>query len=117
MSDRQDTDKRRKLMAHMDDKKAASGAPNFKMLTPCGGLPTGNYPEDKLVEYVPRDPAVLAELPEVKAMIAAAVRDALERAASVARNACLVDPDGGNPTEDERFMCEEAYRRIRTMIP
>jgi hypothetical protein len=114
-------------------------------------------------EYVIRDPAVMAELPEVNAMIAAAVRgaeqcvqrarfgeadtdfrciahnilalirpdakaaldayvaaavrDALERAASVACNACLVAPDGGNPTEDERLVCEEAYRRILALIP
>jgi hypothetical protein len=33
--------------------------------------------------YVRRDPAVMADLPEAKAMVAAAVRDALERAASL----------------------------------
>lgn len=39
-------------------------------------------------------------------------RAALKKAADVARHACLVQPDGGNPTEDERLVCEEAWRRI-----
>lgn len=39
-------------------------------------------------------------------------RAALEAAADVAWHACLVQPDGGNPTEDERLVCEEAWRRI-----
>ena len=38
-----------------------------------------------------------------------------EAAASVASNACLVPPDGGNPTEEERLVCEEAWRRIRAL--
>jgi Lar family restriction alleviation protein len=147
MSDRQDTDKRRKLMAYMDDKKAMT-APELKPCPFCGGKDIrwtwhttysidssyatfgcfdcdATFPSDgcngategDTSVWNRRDPAVLAELPEVKAMIAAAVRDALERAASVACNACLVDPDGGNPTEDERLVCEEAYRRIRALIP
>lgn len=37
-----------------------------------------------------------------------AVAEALRKAASVARNACLVPPDGGNPTEDERVVCDAA---------
>lgn len=39
-------------------------------------------------------------------------REALTEAAYIACNACLVPPDGGNPTEDERLVCDEAYRRI-----
>ncbi len=118
-------------------------------------------PFPSLQPYVRRDPAVLAELPEVQALIAAAVEgaanlcgkpngpwlasaydcraailasipadakaalgrmlreernEALRQAASVACNACLVDPDGGSPTEDERLVCEEAYRRILALI-
>ena len=34
------------------------------------------------------------------------------RCAVVARNGCLVPPDGGSPTEDERLLCEEIARRI-----
>ena len=41
--------------------------------------------------------------------------EALEAAAYVAVNACLVPPDGGSPTEDERLVCEEAYKRIRAL--
>jgi len=48
----------------------------------------------------------------VQAVLAAKLEDA----ASVAANACLVEPDGGNPTEDEKFVCEEAYRRVRALI-
>lgn len=40
---------------------------------------------------------------------------ALEEAATVAENACLVPPDGGSPTDDEREMCEEAARQIRSL--
>jgi hypothetical protein len=36
----------------------------------------------------------------------------LRAAADTARSACLVQPDGGSPTEDERRVCEEAARRI-----
>lgn len=41
---------------------------------------------------------------------------ALRDAAFVAANACLVEPDGGNPTEEERLVCDEARRRIIAMI-
>jgi hypothetical protein len=40
---------------------------------------------------------------------------ALEEAAVVAENACLVPPDGGAPTDAEREMCEEAARQIRAL--
>lgn len=39
----------------------------------------------------------------------------LEEAAKVARNACLVPPDGGAPTEEERLMCEQAADEIRAL--
>ena len=53
----------------------------------------------------------------VPAIDPAAIREAaLREAAYVAINACLVPPDGGNPTEEERLVCEEAYRRILDMI-
>ncbi len=35
------------------------------------------------------------------------------RCALIARNGCLVPPDGGSPTEEERLLCEEIERRIR----
>jgi hypothetical protein len=35
-----------------------------------------------------------------------------KRCAYIASNACLVLPDGGSPTEEERLVCEEAARRI-----
>lgn len=41
---------------------------------------------------------------------------ALREAAYVAFNACLVPPDGGNPTEEERLVCDEASRRILALI-
>lgn len=47
----------------------------------------------------------------------AAIREAaLKEAAYVAINACLVPPDGGSPTEEDRLVCEEAYRRIIALI-
>lgn len=39
----------------------------------------------------------------------------IEAAAYVARNACLVPPDGGSPTQAEADVCDEAYRRIRAL--
>lgn len=35
-----------------------------------------------------------------------------KRCASIARNGCLVPPDGGSPTEDEREMCEGIAKAI-----
>lgn len=37
------------------------------------------------------------------------------RAAWVAFNACLVPPDGGSPSEEERLVCDEACRRIEAI--
>jgi hypothetical protein len=48
--------------------------------------------------------------------LATARADALREAAYIARNACLVPPDGGNPTEQEVAVCDEAYRRILALI-
>ena len=56
---------------------------------------------------------------KVQAQIADAERrgaeEMRERAAQTARIACLVPPDGGSPTEEERLVCEEAARRIRAL--
>ena len=38
-----------------------------------------------------------------------------ELAAYVAREACLVPPDGGSPSEEEREMCAEAARQIHAV--
>ena len=46
-----------------------------------------------------------------------ALEGALREAANIAENACLVPPDGGEPTEAERLMCEDAARRIRALDP
>jgi len=43
-------------------------------------------------------------------------RKVWEEAARIARDACLVPPDGGAPTEEERAVCEEAERRIRARM-
>ena len=52
-----------------------------------------------------------------RSVLDAAVAAAVERCATVARNGCLVLPDGGSPTEDERLLCEEIERRIRATLP
>jgi hypothetical protein len=45
---------------------------------------------------------------------AGAEREAiLEEAAIIAENGCLVDPDGGSPTEQEYELCQEIASRIR----
>ena len=35
-----------------------------------------------------------------------------ERHAWIARNGCLVPPDGGSPSDNEREMCEQIAKRI-----
>jgi hypothetical protein len=45
----------------------------------------------------------------------AIVRAALERAASIAQNACLVPPDGGNPTPEEEAVCRAAADYIEAL--
>lgn len=41
--------------------------------------------------------------------------DTIEACAKIAENGCLVPPDGGSPTEDERLMCEDIARSIRAL--
>lgn len=36
-----------------------------------------------------------------------------ERCAKIAETGCLVPPDGGSPTEEERLMCEGIAKAIR----
>ena len=43
-------------------------------------------------------------------------RKALEEAAKIARNGCLVPPDGGDPTEAEVMLCDEIASRILAAI-
>jgi hypothetical protein len=45
------------------------------------------------------------------------VREALEKAATIALNGCLVPPDGGSPTENEIAMCDDIAKSIRALIP
>jgi len=52
----------------------------------------------------------------LQSQLAKAREDALREAAYVARNACLVPPDGGNPTEAEAAVCDEAYIRILALL-
>jgi hypothetical protein len=52
---------------------------------------------------------------EQQAARIAALEVALREAANIAETACLVPPDGGEPTESERLMCEDAARRIRAL--
>ena len=59
---------------------------------------------------------VRASIEDLPAVQPYAREAALREAAYVAINACLVPPDGGNPTEAERLVCEEAYRRILALI-
>jgi len=53
-------------------------------------------------------------------MIATALRQAHaeenEAAAAIAIDGCLVPPDGGSPTEDERLMCENIATAIRARL-
>lgn len=39
-------------------------------------------------------------------------RVAFDRCAEIARNGCLVPPDGGSPTPEEAAVCDEIARRI-----
>lgn len=42
-------------------------------------------------------------------------QQALEEAAKVAESGCLVPPDGGSPTDEEREMCESIAAQIRAL--
>jgi hypothetical protein len=59
--------------------------------------------------------------PEAEVMTEAADRiEELERAlgeaAKIARNGCLVPPDGGSPTEAERLMCDHIAAAIDALL-
>ena len=51
------------------------------------------------------------EIPSPEAIVKAT----LERAASIAQNACLVPPDGGNPTAEEEAVCRAAADYIEAL--
>ncbi len=55
------------------------------------------------------------EIERLRAGRAAERDDIIEQCAKVALVACLVPPDGGQPTEEERLVCEEACARIRLL--
>ena len=65
--------------------------------------------------------ALRAEITALKASIADeredAARAALECATGRAKNACLVPPDGGSPTDEEREMCDRAAEYISEILP
>lgn len=44
-------------------------------------------------------------------------REGIEAAARIARDGCLVPPDGGSPTQGEIDMCENIAAAIRTLTP
>lgn len=56
-----------------------------------------------------------AELARMKAQ--GTFAEGVEAAAKVAREGCLVPPDGGSPTTEEVVLCEEIERRIRALAP
>lgn len=43
-------------------------------------------------------------------------KQALRAAAAVARDGCLVPPDGGSPTDDEREMCDHIADAILRLV-
>lgn len=43
-------------------------------------------------------------------------REALEEAARIARNGCLVPPDGGSPTQEEADMCDRIAEAILALV-
>ncbi len=53
------------------------------------------------------------ETQKLREQIVFARFEALEEAARIAENGCLVPPDGGSPTEEEREMCESIASQIR----
>ena len=78
---------------------------------------------DVAAATVPNDAAQITwdaadRIAELEAQLAAAAPDPIgaewmrQQAASVAANACLVPPDGGNPTEAERIVCDVAHNYI-----
>jgi hypothetical protein len=72
----------------------------------------GNY-----MLYVPWTDAD-EDVRELEAIGANAVREeTIRQCAEIACNACLVPPDGGSPTEEERLICEAASRNILALLP
>lgn len=59
-------------------------------------------------------PYCLAHLSQRDATVRAR---ALEEAAWIARDGCLVPPDGGSPTTEEVELCDRIAKRIRSRIP
>ena len=68
--------------------------------------------EDECYGMQPAPYGNYVHIDDHEAAVAAARAEGMREAAGIAANACLVDPDGGSPTEEERLACEEAYRRI-----
>lgn len=54
---------------------------------------------------------------EIEAALTASHARGLEEAAGIARNGCLVPPDGGSPTDDEREMCDRIADAILALTP
>ena len=67
-------------------------------------LPPLPYPQMPGNDYTASDMHAYAQ---------AAVMAERERCALIAVSGCLVPPDGGSPTDDERLLCGEIARRIR----
>jgi hypothetical protein len=83
-------------------------------------------PKHRVVEYVRRDPAVLAELPEVQALVAAAQRQAYRQSADVAKrfhDKSIARSDANPDDEAEQgFGCasgsiEHAIRALTPEVP
>ena len=70
-------------------------------------------PDRKRVFQV--DGELLFAFTAIQPILDQAVRDERERCALVARDGCLVPPDGGSPTEAEIELCDEIARRIRAL--
>ena len=58
------------------------------------------------------NPARIIALIATNAALLAALRDTVH----IARNGCLVPPDGGSPTEAEAELCDEIADRIKARI-
>ena len=63
----------------------------------------------------------MSDINEIKKELEASSREILreqiiKQCAAIARNACLVPPDGGSPTEEERLVCEAAEQNILALL-
>lgn len=70
---------------------------------------------DTVRERVARDPAFAQALLDEHAAENARLRAALKEAERIARDGCLVPPDGGSPTEAEAQMCDDIADRIAAL--